>query len=165
MTSLFSDIADAIREKSGSTEQIVADNFPDAIHFLSTGGIGDVFSPSIYQGVPNSVDNFALTVRPILEDIPNDSESNKVNFVAFYRNFEPPESSSGIIINGIIRISGDTIVVTGASSTFMNGILKAEDCVVQNNTITLSFTEDVITRNGISGIARGLFMIVSWPSE
>ena len=40
LTSLFSDIADAIREKTGSTEDIVADEFPDAIAEISGGDGG-----------------------------------------------------------------------------------------------------------------------------
>lgn len=36
LTSLFTDIADAIRNKTGSTEAIVADNFPDAINNFPT---------------------------------------------------------------------------------------------------------------------------------
>lgn len=38
LNSLFTDIADAIREKTGSTEQIVADDFPEKIKELPTGG-------------------------------------------------------------------------------------------------------------------------------
>lgn len=37
LTSLFTDIANAIRGKTGSTETIVADNFPTAIADISTG--------------------------------------------------------------------------------------------------------------------------------
>lgn len=36
LTSLFSDIADAIREKTGDTGKIVADDFPDAIQAIRT---------------------------------------------------------------------------------------------------------------------------------
>ena len=36
LTSLFSDIADAIREKTGSSETIVADDFPTAIANIPT---------------------------------------------------------------------------------------------------------------------------------
>lgn len=36
LTGLFTDIADAIREKSGSTDAIVADNFPTAISEITT---------------------------------------------------------------------------------------------------------------------------------
>ena len=38
LTSLFSDIADSIRAKTGSNSTIVADNFPDAIDAIPTGG-------------------------------------------------------------------------------------------------------------------------------
>lgn len=38
LTSLFSDIADSIRAKTGSNSTIVADDFPDAIDAIPTGG-------------------------------------------------------------------------------------------------------------------------------
>lgn len=38
LTSLFSDIADAIRSKTGSSETIIADDFPEAI--------GDIYAIS-----------------------------------------------------------------------------------------------------------------------
>lgn len=49
LTSLFSDVADAIRAKTGSSETIVADDFPTAIANIPTsGGIGEVtFSGSL----------------------------------------------------------------------------------------------------------------------
>lgn len=37
LTSLFTDVADAIREKTGGTDAIVADEFPDAIRNISAG--------------------------------------------------------------------------------------------------------------------------------
>ena len=40
LTSLFADIADAIREKSGTTANIVADAFPSAIRSIESGGSG-----------------------------------------------------------------------------------------------------------------------------
>ena len=40
LTSLFSDIADAIRAKTGDTADIVADDFPDAIAEISGGDGG-----------------------------------------------------------------------------------------------------------------------------
>ena len=36
LTGLFTDIADAIRTKTGSTESIVADNFPEVIAAIDT---------------------------------------------------------------------------------------------------------------------------------
>lgn len=41
LTSLFVDIADAIREKTGGTATVVADDFPDAIRAIEAGGGGD----------------------------------------------------------------------------------------------------------------------------
>jgi len=43
LTSLFTDIADAIRAKTGSSDPIVADQFPEAIEGISGGGADDGF--------------------------------------------------------------------------------------------------------------------------
>ena len=40
LTSLFGDIADAIRAKTGGSSQIVADDFPTAIAAFPSGGGG-----------------------------------------------------------------------------------------------------------------------------
>lgn len=40
LRSLFSDIADSIRSKTGVTENIPAVNFPQAISSIETGGSG-----------------------------------------------------------------------------------------------------------------------------
>ncbi len=45
LTSLFSDIADAIRAKTGGTADIVADDFPSAIDAIPTGGGGASAAP------------------------------------------------------------------------------------------------------------------------
>lgn len=39
LVSLFDDIADAIREKDGTSAEIIADNFPSRIRALSGGGL------------------------------------------------------------------------------------------------------------------------------
>lgn len=46
LTSLFSDIADAIRAKTGGTGTIVADDFPDVINELNMCYIGGETPPS-----------------------------------------------------------------------------------------------------------------------
>ena len=38
LSSLFTDIADAIREKKGTNESIIADYFPDEISSIESGG-------------------------------------------------------------------------------------------------------------------------------
>ena len=38
LVSLFSDCANAIREKDGTTESIIADDFPEHIRAIPTGG-------------------------------------------------------------------------------------------------------------------------------
>lgn len=48
LTTLFTDIADVIREKAGTTDPIVADAFPEAISMIETGGGGDT---SVEDGI------------------------------------------------------------------------------------------------------------------
>ena len=60
LTSLFTDIADAIREKTGGTEPIKADEFPTAIAGIEAGGGGDsademVFTPCFTDDYINYV--------------------------------------------------------------------------------------------------------------
>ena len=50
LTSLFSDIADAIRGKTGSSATIVADDFPTAIANIPTGGGGVITTESCSRG-------------------------------------------------------------------------------------------------------------------
>ena len=47
LTSLFSDIADAIRAKTGSQATIVADDFPTAISNIPSGG-GPTGDPCVF---------------------------------------------------------------------------------------------------------------------
>lgn len=49
LTSLFGDIADAIRSKTGSSNSIVADDFPTEISNIETGGGGDL--PTGIKGI------------------------------------------------------------------------------------------------------------------
>ena len=42
LTSLFSDVANAIRTKTGSSSAIAADDFPEAIEAIETGGGGEI---------------------------------------------------------------------------------------------------------------------------
>lgn len=57
---LFTDIADAIREKTGSTEQIVADNFPAEIEAIESGGGVDYLEQRL-NGTLTSYSNSNLT--------------------------------------------------------------------------------------------------------
>ena len=47
LTSLFTDIADAIREKTGETSTIVADNFPSAIAAIAATGPSEDLEPEL----------------------------------------------------------------------------------------------------------------------
>ena len=64
--SLFTDIADAIRAKTGSSADIVADNFPTAISQIPTGGTSNLVKLTSASHTPSStkrayVDNNGTT--------------------------------------------------------------------------------------------------------
>lgn len=76
LTSLFTDIADAIREKTGDTENIVADEFPDAIADIPSGGEDIAEEMKImdeYYRITNSY------LRSYSENDYTQSEVNKVD--------------------------------------------------------------------------------------
>ena len=65
LTGLFSDIADAIREKDGSSASIVADAFPTAIRAIPSGGGGDDIIISLLDGTISEYTNSNITqIRP-----------------------------------------------------------------------------------------------------
>ena len=124
IASLFSDIAQAIREKTGDSENIVADNFPTAIRGIETGGSGIVPSgtKSITENGTHDVTNYAsaavnvdqhFTVVTVTESAAagnvtmlsgNDfvkANYNNANFVvgAFLVS---PASMSGTYVNGAV---------------------------------------------------------------
>lgn len=47
LNSLFSDIADAIRSKTGSSETIIADDFPEAIEGISAKEEGTIVGEAV----------------------------------------------------------------------------------------------------------------------
>lgn len=63
LKALFEAIADAIRAKTGGTDQIVADDFPDAIDSIEQGGGLDMFS------YITTVGYFSTDVKDITENI------------------------------------------------------------------------------------------------
>lgn len=74
LTSLFSDIADAIRGKTGSSATIVADDFPTAIASIPTGGGSATIEPlSITANgtytAPSGVDGYS----PITVNVPKNA--------------------------------------------------------------------------------------------
>lgn len=60
LTALFTAIANALRGKTGGTGAIVADDFPDVINGLSTGGITPTGTKTITSNGTHDVTSFAL---------------------------------------------------------------------------------------------------------
>ncbi len=106
LTTLFSDIADAIRAKTGSSDAIVASSFPTAIDNIPTGGGGD------YDGLGFGIDVEAETTI------------NKGDSIVARKNDQyvtPTRATTTINIQNIVALSEDhSVVITnsnGASGT------------------------------------------------
>lgn len=80
LTSLFTDIADAIRAKTGSSAAIVADDFPTAIASIPSGGGGAGVKPFVIRGDAQLVQSYGadeLLVTDLETAIPAYSTSAK----------------------------------------------------------------------------------------
>lgn len=106
LTELFKNIADAIREKKGTTEPIVAEDFPEEIESIESGGnLDDYFNTEIGSG--NSARPGAIGV---IKSIPNTTIVNGTSLAYSFYNF--------IGLTAIPLI--DTSNVTNMQSMFSN---------------------------------------------
>lgn len=107
LTSLFSDIADAIRAKTGDTADIVADDFPDAIAEISggDGGAYDITATDNGDGT-QTIDIVDASSR---EPLTNPATADKI--VAGYQAYD----ENGQVITG--TLSGGTGAITRVYGT------------------------------------------------
>lgn len=78
LTSLFTDIADAIRDKSGTTGSIVADNFPEAIAAIDTQ---EDLEPEL-ETQDNLIEQIATTLSRKLPENLRDELDTQDNLIA-----------------------------------------------------------------------------------
>ena len=113
LTGLFTDIADAIRSKSGSSESIVADNFPGAISAISTQENLDAelaTQDSLIAQITTAVEGKAGVTLPVLSN-----PASAGNIEAGYQ---------AITSNGSI-VEGEASVVKTSSATWDMGIYSS----------------------------------------
>lgn len=134
LASLFSDIADAIRAKTGGSSQITADDFPTAIAAIPSGGGGsatieelDVSASGTYTA-SGGVDGYSPVVVPAgTEGTPTASKGSVSNHAI---------TVTPSVTNSAGYISGGTKTGTGVSVT-------AAELVSGSETKTANGTYDV----------------------
>ena len=131
LTDLFTQIADAIREKDGTEERIAAVDFPSRILAISTEGEtgeGDVLPLRITCG------EFVLT-----EDITTEYE--------FYHNGSGIPIISVIYAEGCFDTTADNPIIQKYTTVFGAGIFKADGSIYSNP------NAGVILNSGNFGVA------------
>lgn len=137
LTELFKDIADAIREKKGTTESIVAEDFPEEIESIETGSSVTYYPSSMQNLFLNNTDITSLdlsafdtrnttTVRYMFKgcsslvsvDISHFDLSNCTSF----------SSNQDMIID-----------CTSLDNNSLNSIMKALSTTSQTSNITLKY--------------------------
>ena len=95
LTSLFSDIADAIRAKTGGTADIVADEFPDEIAAIPTGGGGVTHTTVTFPSAATEAGDVGAMLAALLpnsfkfalvadKNFPNDTTSDHFGYGTIY---------------------------------------------------------------------------------
>lgn len=116
LTSLFTDIADAIREKDGTTEDIVASDFPDRILAIPTVGDGVTVESITITAQPNKLNYYAgetfdPTGMAVYANFSN-GKSMYVNhsYLTFNPSDELQESDTSVTVS--FQWGTDTVSVT-----------------------------------------------------
>lgn len=130
LASLFGDIADALRAKTGGSAQITADDFPTAIAAIPAARIGETTASN-----SSNVQTISFTVNgepTVFACVPvTDTDANKTVSI----------SSSARIVTGVIKYGNNTYhgMQVGGSTTFALRVNQV-DTTYSNGTFTLSIT-------------------------
>lgn len=121
LTSLFGDIADAIRSKTGSSNSIVADDFPTEISNIETGGGGDLPTgiKGIWYGSYTPSSNIASTTG---FTVTHNMGYTPTVVYCWCDTYIPVESTQSIL--GIVYNSKFTSVLTGGGVTNQYGFVS-----------------------------------------
>ena len=150
LTSLFTDIADAIREKTGSTESIVADEFPAAIAALPKGESVNLDSEITTQDaliaeLSNILDSKAAggsvkTTKTIHLDWSMDEE--RIGYISYVSNGKSMELSYSSNVE-TIEAEGGAFYLSGdhqfSSNTFINIGLYSNSYIATQDEETIYF--------------------------
>ena len=112
LTSLFTDIANAIRAKKGTSADIVADNFPSEIASIPTGGITPTGNINITDTNVTDVTNYA-TATIVDADLVASNIKKNVNILGVVGSFE----GGGSLPSSISKIDGGSFTVASDTAT------------------------------------------------
>ena len=128
LASLFSDIADAIRAKTGGSTQIAADVFPTAIAGIAAARIGETTASNSSN---EQTISFTVNGEPTVFACVPVSSSDSNTTVSL--------SSSARIVTGVIKYGNNTYhgMQVGGGTTFALRVNQV-DTTYSNGTLTLS---------------------------
>lgn len=102
LTELFKNIADAIREKKGTTESIVAEDFPEEIESI-TGGENPL---DYFTGLSHGGGTVSTMFPPkLIKKIPNNIPVQETNLASTFRNCINLEEVGTIDTTGVINMN------------------------------------------------------------
>ena len=137
LTTLFTNIANAIRAKTGSSEQIVAENFPTAIAGITTGLklTNTTTLTSTADGkitFPSDPENHKVTILHVKGGTQLSSDSSQVKFPIIYRT---PTETAGNSLKGVGLTSENKVMFSpwsfGKSSLEVENLFNSTEYVLE----------------------------------
>lgn len=174
LSSLFTDIADAIRAKTGSAASIVADNFPTEIANIPSGGGGTLITKSItangtYNAEDDNADGYSsVTVAvptggKIIPSIP--AEYTKVDYI---EGTGTQYFDAGLITGGsnpVLTVYIDFQITTSFANNYLIGSKGNVYCYMRaSNTDILQIRDSSIRDIKNIGKSRTKFQTTFSPS-
>lgn len=152
--SLLTDIGDAIREKNGETEKIIANEMPNKIRALSTsGGSNEIWYPEVNDNGDISWEKSNTNISPVPQNIKG-PQGQGINWRGLYSSVETYNILDAVFYNNnsyICTVNNNTknpsASITDTSE--FNALISKEDTNI-NFTLKEGNIYSVKINNGIS---------------
>lgn len=139
LTELFTNIANAIREKKGTTESIVAENFPEEIESitggenpldyftgLSHGGgsVSTMFAPKLIKKIPNNISVQETNLSNTFRNCINLTEVGTIDTTGVINMNQMFNGCSSLVTIPVLNTASVNIEALGTYSGFDNMFLN-----------------------------------------